>query len=88
MNKKIEWLIIIFLVVILVGLSGCTEKEVSVTKNPKLPDTVVSNSEDKQSDEPVQEPNTVQNIPGIVKALTCMFSDQCERTKQERNSER
>ena len=85
MNKKIEWLIIISLVVILIGLSGCKEKEVSVTKNPKLPDTVIPNPEDKESKEPT---TGVANIPTIVDALTCMFSDQCEKTNLERNSER
>ena len=81
MNKTIEWYIIILLVLILISLGSCTEKEIPTTNNPKLPDTV--------SDPVDKEGSGVQNIPSIVNALTCMFSpDTCESVKQEQKMDR
>jgi|TARA_R110001592_G_scaffold131376_4_gene345119 hypothetical protein len=81
MNKTLEWYVIIFLVLILITLSGCAEKEINTANNPKLPDTV-SNPVDKDG-------SGVQNIPLIVNALTCMFApDTCESVKQEQEMDR
>ena len=81
MNKTLEWYVIIFLVLILISLGGCAKEETTIANNPKLPDTV---------SEPVNEEGSgVQNIPGIVNALTCMFSpDTCESVKQEQKMDR
>ncbi len=85
MNKEFERYLILFLLLMLIGLSGCTEKEMTPTNNPKLPDAV----SDKESSAVIKEGNSVQNIPGIVNALTCMFApDTCEATKQERKMPR
>ena len=91
MSKSIERKIIIFLLLILIGLgvSACADKLPSeeITTNPPKAETqeveVI-----KETDEPEQQPGTVQNIPNIVDALTCMFSTQCEDTKQERQQDR
>ena len=40
MNKEFERYLILFLLLMLIGLSGCTEKEMTPTNNPKLPDAV------------------------------------------------
>tara|TARA_B110000483_G_C17994834_1_gene464975 strand:- start:153 stop:407 length:255 start_codon:yes stop_codon:yes gene_type:complete len=84
MNKTIEWYIIIFLVLILITLGSCADKEITTTNNLKLPDTV------SDPVDPVdKEGSGVQNIPGIVNALTCMFSpDTCESVKQEQKMDR
>jgi len=88
MNKKIEWYIIIFLVLILITLGGCTEKEMTTTSNPELPDAV-SDPVDKEGSAVIKDSSSVQNIPGIVNALTCMFSpDTCESVKQEQKMDR
>ena len=81
MNKTIEWYLIIFLVLILISLGGCADKQITTANNPKLPDAV---------SEPVKEESSgVQNIPGIVNALTCMFSpDTCDSVKQEQKMDR
>jgi PBP1b-binding outer membrane lipoprotein LpoB len=81
MNKELERYLIIFLLLMLIGLSGCMKKIISTSNNVKLPDTV---------SEPLnEESSSVQNIPGIVNALTCMFSpDTCESVKQEQKMDR
>ena len=85
MNKEFERYLILFLLLMLIGLSGCTEKEMTATNNPKLPDAV----SDKESSAVIKDSSSVQNIPGIVNALTCMFApDTCEATKQERKMDR
>ena len=95
MNKKLEWYLIILLVVILVSLSSCSLKETFVDK--QSPHQTGEEYQEKntkeweQTDsESVEEPTTgVRNIPGIVSALTCMFSpDTCEATKQEHEMDR
>ena len=81
MNKEFERYLILFLLLILITLGGCAKKEITTANNPKLPDTV--------SDQVDKEGSGVQNIPGIVNALTCMFSpDACESVKQEQKMDR
>ena len=85
MNKEFERYLILFLLLMLIGLSGCTEKAMTTPNNPKLPDAV----SDKESSAVIKDSSSVQNIPGIVNALTCMFApDTCEATKQERKMPR
>ena len=77
MNKSLEWLIIISLVLILIGLSSCAGKEITTPNNPELPDTVSATAEEENA-----EASGVQNVPNIVKALTCMFDpNSCEEKK-------
>jgi hypothetical protein len=85
MNKELERYLIIFLLLLLIGLSGCGKKELITAGNPKLPDAVSNPA----NEEVRQEQSGIQNIPNIVEALTCMFSpDTCEKRKEEREMER
>ena len=84
MNKEFERYLIIFLVLILIGLSGCVKKEVTTSNNPKLPDKVL---------EPKEETHTITDsigkMQGVANALVCMFSpDTCETKKQEMDMDR
>lgn len=83
--------IIIFLLLILIGLgvSACADKSPSeeITINADKDKTQEAGVV-KETEESEQQPSTVQNIPTIVDALTCMFSEQCEDTKQERAQDR
>ena len=96
MNKKSEWLIIIFLTVILIGLSACgpnphpdkqppheTEQEMNaeITKDMEAMDR-----EQAEKDNPQPA-----NFEGIVDALGCMFApDDCplKQRKDEQNMDR
>jgi hypothetical protein len=76
MNKSLEWLIIISLVLILIGLGSCADKEIATPNNPKLPDTVSAPSEEDTSGP------TVSKMGGIAYALGCMFApDTCQAKK-------
>ena len=95
MNKKLEWCIIIFLVVILTGLSACSPKRMFVDKQPpheteqEMHDDITKDMDQADADGNKEETTGVQNIPNIVEALTCMFSpDTCEAVKQEQKMDR
>jgi len=89
MNKKIEWLIIIFLLVVLVNLSSCAKK-IEQTNIQQSKVTVANSTDKKEVLDKTKEPTTgVSNIPNIIEALTCMFSpDTCEERKQEQAMDR
>ena len=75
MDKELENCLIIFLLIVLIGMPGCADKTVEhdAVVNPK-PETV---------EVTVESHSTVQNIPNIVQALTCMFApDTCEAKKE------
>jgi len=96
MNKKSEWLIIIFLTVILIGLSACgpnphpdkqppheTEQEMNaeITKDMEAMDR-----EQAEKDNPQPA-----NFEGIVDALGCMFApEDCplKKRKEEQKMDR
>ena len=96
MNKKLEWLIIIFLTVILVSLSACgpnphpdkqppheTEQEMNaeITKDMEAMDR-------EQADKDNPQPT---NFEGIVDALGCMFApEECplKKRKEEQKMDR
>ena len=93
MSKKLEWCIIIFLAVILVGLSACspnphpdkqppheTEQEMNaeITKDMEAMDR-----EKDQADNPGPT-----NFEGIANVLGCMFApDDCPLKKQKEEQE-
>ena len=93
MNKKLEWCIIIFLTVILIGLSACspnpypdkqppheTEQEMNaeITKDMEAMDR-----EKDQADNPGPT-----NFEGIANVLGCMFApDDCPLKKQKEEQE-
>ena len=96
MNKKLEWYIIIFLVIVLVGLSSCgpnphvdkqspheTEEEMTeqITKDMEAMDR-----EKEQADNPGPT-----DFEGIAQVLACMFApNECpaRKTKEEQGMER
>jgi PBP1b-binding outer membrane lipoprotein LpoB len=83
MNKEFERYLIVFLLLILIGLSGCVSKQVTTTNNPKLPEATQESTNDSDVI------TGVSNVPNIVHALTCMFSpDTCDSVKEERKMDR
>jgi len=95
MNKKLEFYLIIFLLLVLVSLSSCSLKKTFVDKqHPHQTEEEYQTENTKEGEatdaESAKEPITgVSNVPGIVSALTCMFSpDTCEATKQEHEMDR
>ena len=96
MNKKLEWCIIIFLTVILIGLSACgqnphvdkqppheTEQEMnaSITKDMEAMDQEKAQSENPQP----------TDFVGIADALACMFApNDCplKKRKEEQKMDR
>ena len=77
MNKNLEWLVIISLVVLLVVLSACAEPRAGTqTKQPEVPETV---SPDEQLD---SNTPAVANMEGIANVLGCMFDPTpCQEKK-------
>ena len=91
MNKKLEWLIIIFLLVILVGLSACSPNP-HVDKQPpheteqEMQDKITKDMEAMDKEEAMKELPGPTNFEGIVDALGCMFApDDCPL--KQRNEE-
>ena len=81
MNKELERYLIVFLVLILIGLSGCVQSNVDTKVDTKLPDIAVK--EQKQSTP------TIAHMEGIANALVCMFAPEtCEARKQEQEMNR
>ena len=89
MNKKLEWLIIIFLLVILVGLSACSPKTLFTDKSKphqtseeyqaeitKEMDQIDSDSYD------ANKGDSISNLQGVANALVCVFApDECQAKK-------
>jgi len=91
MNKKLEWLIIIFLLVILVGLSACSPTQ-HVDKQPQhetteeLNDKITKEMEAMDKEQAMKDNPEPANFEGIVDALGCMFApDDCPL--KQRNEE-
>jgi hypothetical protein len=96
MNKKLEWLIIIFLLVILVGLSACSPNP-HVDKQPpheteqEMQDKITKDMEAMDKEEAMKELPGPTNFEGIVDALGCMFApDDCplKQRKEEQKMDR
>ena len=96
MNKKLEWLIIIFLLVILVGLSACSPNP-HVDKQPpheteqEMQDKITKDMEAMDKEEAMKELPGPTNFEGIVDVLGCMFApDDCplKQRKDEQNMDR
>ena len=94
MNKKLEWCIIIFLTVILIGLSACSpnphpDRQPPHETEQEMHDDITKDMDQADADRNKEEKTGVQNIPTIVEALTCMFSPgTCEAVKQEQKMDR
>jgi len=91
MNKKLEWLIIIFLLVILVGLSACSpnphvDKQSQHETTKELNDKITKEMEAMDKEQAMKDNPEPANFEGIVDALGCMFApDDCPL--KQRNEE-
>ena len=91
MNKKLEWLIIIFLLVILVGLSACSpnphpDKQSQHETTKELNDKITKEMEAMDKEQDMRDNPGPTNFEGIVDALGCMFApDDCPL--KQRNEE-
>ena len=93
MNKKLEWYIIIFLVIILVGLSGCNNNP-HVDKQPPHEtkdemNTMITKEMEEMDREKGKEDNPgPTNFESIAEALGCMFApDKCVPSKRKAERE-
>ena len=85
MNKEFERYLILFLLLVLISLSGCVKKHSTINQNPKLPDTVI----DHQGKQKRTMMDSVGKMQSVANALVCVFSPEtCEATKQEMENER
>ena len=73
MNKNLEWLVIISLVMLLVVLAACANPRAGTqTKQPEVPEAVV----------PDDSTPTVANMEGIANVLGCVFDPTpCQEKK-------
>ena len=91
MNKKLEWLIIIFLLVILVGLSACSpnphvDKQPQHETKDELQADITKDMEAMDKEQAMTDNTGPTNFEGIVDALGCMFApDDCPL--KQRNEE-
>jgi len=91
MNKKLEWLIIIFLLVILLGLSACSpnphvDKQSQHETTKELNDKITKEMEAMDKEQAMKDNPEPANFEGIVDALGCMFApDDCPL--KQRNEE-
>ena len=89
MNKKFEWCIIIFLVVILVGLSSCKPKQYVETQSPhettqELTDKITKEMEAMDKEMTLEQTPGPTNFESIVDVLGCMFApDDCPLKKRQ-----
>ena len=96
MNKKFEWITIIVLTVILIGLSACTPSPY-VDKQTPHETKAEMNAEITKDMEAMDKEKAEQDIPGpsdfeaIAEILGCMFApDECipEKRKAEKEMDR
>ena len=96
MNKKLEWCIIIFLTVILVGLSACSPNP-HVDKQPPHETEQEMNESITKDMEAMDREKAKEEMPGptdfesIVDALGCMFDpSDCplKKSKEEQKMDR
>ena len=96
MNKKLEWCIIIFLTVILIGLSACSPNP-HVDKQPPHETEQEMNESITKDMEAMDREKAKEEMPGptdfesIVDALGCMFDpNDCplKKSKEEQKMDR
>jgi len=91
MSKKLEWLIIIFLTVILIGLSACSpnphpDKQPPHETKDEMQSKITKDMEAMDKENAQQDMPGPTNFEGIVDALGCMFApDDCPL--KQRNEE-
>ena len=89
MNKKTEWCIIIFLTVILLGLSACSPNP-HVDKQPpheteqEMNESITKDMEAMDREQAMKDNDGPTNFTGIAEALGCMFApDDCPLKKRQ-----
>ena len=96
MNKKLEWCIIIFLTVVLIGLSACSPNP-HPDKQPPHETEQEMNAEITKDMEAMDREKAKEEVPGptdfesIVDALGCMFDpSDCplKKSKDEQKMDR
>jgi hypothetical protein len=96
MNKKLEWCVIIFLTVILIGLSACSpnpypDKQPPHETTEELNDKITKEMEAIDKEQAMKDMPGPTNFEGIVDALGCMFApDDCplKQRKEEQKMDR
>jgi hypothetical protein len=96
MNKKLEWCIIVFLVLILVGLSACSpnphpDKQPPHETEQEMNDSITKDMEAMDREQATKDNDVPTNFTGIVDALGCMFApDDCplKKRKEEQKMDR
>jgi hypothetical protein len=96
MNKKLEWCIIIFLAVILIGLSACgpnphPDKQPPHETEQEMNDSITKDMDTMDREQAMKENDGPANFTGIVDALGCMFApDDCplKKRKEEQKMDR
>jgi hypothetical protein len=96
MNKKLEWCIIVFLVLILVGLSACSpnphpDKQPPHETEQEMNDSITKDMEAMDREQAMKDNDGPTNFTGIVDALGCMFApDDCplKKRKEEQKMDR
>lgn len=96
MNKKLEWCIIVFLVLILVGLSACSpnphpDKQPPHETEQEMNDSITKDMEAMDREQAMKDNDGPTNFTGIVDALGCMFApDDCplKQRKEEQKMDR
>ena len=88
MNKKLEWYMIIFLVIVLVGLSSCNpgqhvDKQSPHETEQEMNAEITKDMDAMDKEKAEQEMPGPTNFEGIVDALGCMFApDDCPLKKR------
>ena len=88
MNKKLEWIVIIFLVIVLIGLSACAPTP-QPDKQPPHETKQEMNAEitkdmEQMDQEKVQEKNPgPSNFTSIADALGCVFAPATCQAKKD-----
>jgi hypothetical protein len=96
MNKKLEWCIIIFLTVILIGLSSCSpnphpDKQPPHETEQEMNDSITKDMEAMDREQAMKDNDGPTNFTGIAEALSCMFApDDCplKKRKEEQKMDR
>jgi hypothetical protein len=96
MNKKLEWCIIIFLTVMLIGLSACSpnphpDKQPPHETEQEMNDSITKDMEAMDREQAMKDNDGPTNFTGIADALGCMFApDDCplKKRKEEQKMDR
>jgi hypothetical protein len=96
MNKKLEWCIIIFLTVILIGLSACSpspyvDKQPPHETEQEMNEAITKDMEAMDREKAKEEMPGPTDFESIVDALGCMFDpSDCplKKSKEEQKMDR